>query len=192
MNVYHYFVSTDVDSLQEPIYTLAIIKKLQNCAPAQKKGRTLVSGPLDVLHLVLVVELVVDGELLVSTVVRTLLLGDLGDDVLGKADGEPSSLPLPHGKGEDLDKGREGDPVADSGVDRGSDGSLDRGEDGSSRDTHDDGSGGDLGESTHVTGSQDEDDGVLDRLCWQARTNNSQHHAMRMREGRARETHRRT
>lgn len=171
MNVYHYFVSTDVDSLQEPIYTLAIIKKLQNCAPAQKKGRTLVSGPLDVLHLVLVVELVVDGELLVSTVVRTLLLGDLGDDVLGKPDGEPSSLPLPHGKGEDLDKGREGDPVADSGVDRGSDGSLDRGEDGSSGDTHDDGSGGDLGESTHVTGSQDEDDGVLDRLCWQARTN---------------------
>lgn len=96
--------------------------------------------------------------------VRGLLLENLGDGVLGQTDSVTGSLPLPQGKGEDLDEGGEGDPVRDSGVDRGGDGTLDRGEDGTSRDTHDDGAGGDLGVSTHLAGSQDEDDRVLHGL----------------------------
>ena len=93
-----------------------------------------------------------------------LLLAGLGDNGLGNTDGVTGSLELPQSEEEDPDEGGKGDPEGDTGVDSIRNGSLDRGEDGTTTDTHDDGTSGNLGVSTHVTGSQNEDDRVHDGL----------------------------
>jgi len=85
---------------------------------------------------------------------------------LSVLDTESSSILVPDvdGPASNVDEAGDGDPEGDSGVPVVRDGTLDRGQDGTTGDTHDDHGGGSSSVSTETSGSEDEDDGVHDRL----------------------------